>query len=49
MEIQDYILVHGKIINIKNTVDDKYIERIPRDELGYRKLHEIIYVNGIAD
>ena len=25
MEIQDYILVHGKIINIKNNVDDKYI------------------------
>lgn len=25
MKIQDYILVHGKIINIKNNVDDKYI------------------------
>ena len=25
MEIQDYILIHGKIINIKNNVDDKYI------------------------
>ena len=25
MEIQDYILVHGKIINIKNNVDYKYI------------------------
>lgn len=25
MEIQDYILVHGKIINIKNNVNDKYI------------------------
>ena len=25
MEIQDYILVHGKIINIKNNVGDKYI------------------------
>ena len=25
MKINDYILVHGKIINIKNHVDDKYI------------------------
>lgn len=25
MKINDYILVHGKIINIKNNVDDKYI------------------------
>lgn len=33
MEIQDYILVHGKIINIKNNVDDKYIQfDISKDE-----------------
>ena len=33
MEIQDYILVHGKIINIKNNVDDKYIWfEISKDE-----------------
>ncbi len=25
MKINDYILVHGKIINIKNNIDDKYI------------------------
>ena len=25
MKINDYILVHGKIINIKNNVDEKYI------------------------
>ena len=36
-------------LRIATPVDDKYIERIARDELGYRKLHEIIYVNGIAD
>ena len=33
MKIQDYILVHGKIINIKNNVDDKYIWfEISKDE-----------------
>lgn len=25
MKINDCILVHGKIINIKNNIDDKYI------------------------
>ena len=43
MEIQDYILVHGKIINIKNNVDDKYIwfdiskDEYYKDKDGYMK------------
>ena len=30
MKINNYILVHGKIINIKNNVDEKYIRQIKR-------------------
>ncbi len=36
-------------LRIAEPINDKTIERIARDELGLRKLHEIIYLNGIAD
>ncbi len=36
-------------LRIATPIDDKYIERIARDRLGYRKPGEIIYYNDIAN
>ena len=36
-------------LRISTPIDDKYIERIARDRLGYRKPGEIIYYNDIAN
>lgn len=36
-------------LRIAEPIDDDYIERIAREQLGFRKPHEIIFVNGIAD
>ncbi len=36
-------------LRIAEPINDSYIERIAREQLGFRKPHEIIFVNGIAD
>ncbi len=36
-------------LRIAEPIDDEFIERIAREQLGYRKPNEIIFVNGIAD
>lgn len=36
-------------LRIDEPIDDKYIERVARELLGFRKPNEIIFVNGIAD
>ncbi len=36
-------------LRIDMPIDDEYIERIARDELGYRRPNEIIFVNDIAE
>lgn len=36
-------------LRIAEPIDDKYIERVARELLGFRKPNEIIFVNGIAD
>lgn len=36
-------------LRIAEPIDDAYIERVARDQLGFRKPNEIIFVNGIAD
>ncbi len=36
-------------LRIAEPINDAYIERIAREQLGFRKPHEIIFVNGIAD
>lgn len=36
-------------LRLSTPIDDKYIERIARDRLGYRKPGEIIYYNDIAN
>ena len=36
-------------LRLSTPIDDKYIERIARDKLGYRNPGEIIYYNDIAN
>jgi len=36
-------------LRLSTPIDDKYIERIARDRLGYRNPGEIIYYNDIAN
>ena len=36
-------------LRIAEPINDSYIERIAREQLGLRKPHEQIFVNGIAD
>ena len=36
-------------LRIAEPIDDEFIERIAREQLGYRRPNEIIFVNGIAD
>ncbi|MBE6692292.1 MAG: septum formation initiator family protein [Ruminococcaceae bacterium] len=36
-------------LRIAEPINDSYIERVAREQLGFRKPHEIIFVNGIAD
>ncbi len=36
-------------LRIAEPINDDYIERVAREQLGFRKPHEIIFVNGIAD
>lgn len=36
-------------LRIAEPIDDEYIERVARDQLGFRMPNEIIFVNGIAD
>lgn len=35
-------------LRIATPIDDEYIERVARNQLGYRKPNEIIFVNDIA-
>ncbi|MBQ3230011.1 MAG: septum formation initiator family protein [Clostridia bacterium] len=35
-------------LRIAAPIDEEYIERVARDQLGYRKPNEIIFVNDIA-
>lgn len=35
-------------LRIATPIDEEYIERIAREQLGYRKPNEIIFVNDIA-
>lgn len=55
MEIQDYILVHGKIINIKNNVDDKYIwfdiskDEYYKDKDGHMKNNPSFFSTRISN
>lgn len=36
-------------LRIAEPIDDEYIERVARDQLGYRRPNEIIFVNDIAE